>query len=212
MLFTRVGRIQFLILSLMATGIIFFGKPFILNYWAGKGYENSYYVALLLIIPASIALIQNLGIEIQRAKNIHQFRSIVYAVMAIINLVLSVFLCQKYGAVGSAIGTAISLVIANGLIMNIYYHKKCNIDILYFWKEIIKMLPGLVLPVIAGVCINKYIPLQGAVSFLLSVLIFSLVYIASMWILSMNTYEKNLIISRLKQCFIKLKNNPRYLI
>lgn len=85
-----------------------------------------------------LRLIQNLGIEIQRAENKHQFRSIVYTVMALINLGLSIILCKRFGAVGSAIGTAISLIVANGLVMNIYYHKKCNIDIITFWKNILK--------------------------------------------------------------------------
>lgn len=44
------------------------------------------------------------------------------SVMAIVNLVISIFLCQIYGAIGSAIGTAISLIFVNGIIMNIYYH------------------------------------------------------------------------------------------
>ena len=125
-IFTKVGRIQFLILGLVSSGIYFFGFYFITKIWAGEEYESSYFVALLLIFPASIALMQNLGIEIQRAKNKHQFRSVVYAIMAVINLLLSIVLCQKYGAIGSAIGTAISLIIANGIIMNIYYYKKCN--------------------------------------------------------------------------------------
>ena len=113
-LFTKVGRIQFLLLGLVASGVVFFGKPFI-YYWAGVGYEEAYYVALLLILPASIALIQNIGIEIQRAENKHRFRSIVYLIMAVINLCLSIFLCQRYGVIGSAIGTAFSLIIANGM-------------------------------------------------------------------------------------------------
>lgn len=58
--------------------------------------------------------------------------------MALINLGLSIILCKRFGAVGSAIGTAISLIVANGLVMNIYYHKKCNIDIITFWKNILK--------------------------------------------------------------------------
>lgn len=133
-LFTRVGRIQLLILGLVASGVVFFGRQFIVGYWAGEGYGESYYVALLLIIPASIALIQNIGIEVQRAQNKHQFRSIAYLMMALINLGLSIVLCQKYGAVGSAAGTAISLILCNGVIMNIYYHRKCNIDISAFGK------------------------------------------------------------------------------
>ena len=39
-LFIKVGRIQFLLLGLLATGIIFFGKAFIW-FWAGEGYENA---------------------------------------------------------------------------------------------------------------------------------------------------------------------------
>ena len=45
-LFNRVGRLQFIILSLIASGIIFFGKFFIVGIWAGNGYDNSYFVAL----------------------------------------------------------------------------------------------------------------------------------------------------------------------
>lgn len=192
-LFTRVGRLQFLILGLLATGIIFFGRNFILKYWAGEEYKNSYYVALLLVIPATIDLIQNLGIEIQRAMNLHKYRSIVYAVMAALNLLLSIYLCQHYGAVGSAIGTAISFVIANGVVMNIFYHKKCNIDILYFWKQIARMFPGLVVPTLAGVILNSYAPIDGLFSFLTVTAVYSVVYILSMWLFAMNTYEKNLI-------------------
>ena len=74
-LFIKIGRIQFALLALIASGLIFFGKAFI-HYWAGNGYDEAYYVALLLIIPITVPLIQNVGIEIQRAKNKHQFRSV----------------------------------------------------------------------------------------------------------------------------------------
>ena len=46
--------------------------------WAGEGYDAAYYVGALVMIPAIIPLIQNIGIEIQKAKNMHKFRSIVY--------------------------------------------------------------------------------------------------------------------------------------
>ena len=65
-LFTRVGRVQFILLSLICSGLIF-GQPFI-NMWAGNNYSEAYSIALLLIIPVTIPLIQNLGIEIQKLK------------------------------------------------------------------------------------------------------------------------------------------------
>ena len=193
-LFIKVGRIQFLILALIASGVVFFGKTFIVNIWAGDGYEESYAVALLLILPASIALIQNLGIEIQRAQNLHKFRSYAYGVMAIINLCLSIVLCQKYGAIGSALGTSVSLIVANGLVMNIYYNKKCNIDILLFWRNIAKMSLGLVIPVITGLFLVNVLDQDNLFVFFIEIAIYTVVYATSMWLVAMNTSEKSLIL------------------
>ena len=204
-LFTKVGRIQFIILALIASGVVFFGRYFITEIWAGNEYEHSYIVAVLLIGSASIALIQNIGIEIQRAEFKHQFRSIVYVIMALINLGLSIVLCQKYGAVGSAAGTAISLIVANGIIMNIYYHLRCNIDIIYFWKKILRLALGLIIPFAVGIGINVLWNNTSVVVYLLKILIYTAIYIFSMWIIGMNEYEKNLCKQFLKK--LKVKNN-----
>ena len=190
-LFIRVSRIQYLILGLVASGVVFFGQVFIF-FWVGAGFEDAYFVALLLILPASIALIQNLGVEIQRAENRHQFRSIVYSLMAAINLGLSIWLCQKYGAVGSAIGTAISLIAANGLIMNIYYYKKCGINIPLFWANITHMSLGLIPPVLFGIIIIKIFPMTSFLRMAAGILVYTLVYVCSVWMLSMNDYEKEM--------------------
>lgn len=204
-IFIRVGRIQYLVLGLVATGIIFFGKTFILQYWVGSGYEESYYVALLLVLPASIALIQNLGIEIQRAQNKHRFRAIAYLIMAVVNLVLSIFLCQWYGPIGSAVGTAISLILANGLLINIYYHKKCHVNVLAFWKTILRMSVGLILPVGCGILINIYCDMSRIVLFLLEIVLYTVVYVVSMWLFSMNRYEKDLVLKPVKGLLAKVK-------
>jgi O-antigen/teichoic acid export membrane protein len=84
-LMARVGRIQYIILMLILTGFVFFGKSFI-RLWTGAGTELAYYVALLLMVPVTVSLVQNLGIEIQRAKNMHKTRSVVYACLAVGNV------------------------------------------------------------------------------------------------------------------------------
>ncbi len=197
-LFIRIGRIQYLVLGLVSTGLIWFGQVFI-KIWAGVGYEDAYYVVLLLALPATIPQIQTLGIEIQRAQNKHLFRSIVYLFMAFINLFLSVFLCQIYGAIGSAIGTCISLIVANGIVMNVYYYKKCNIDILLFWKNIIYMAKGLILPITAGVIILAFNFINSLFEMICWILIYSILYLLSVWFFSCNEYEKNLIRSTIKK-------------
>ncbi len=191
-LFIKVGRIQFLLLGLIASGIVIFGKPFI-RFWAGDGYEEAYYVTLLLVLPASIALIQNVGIEVQRALNKHKFRSICYLVMAAFNLVLSVFLCQRYGATGAAIGTAISLILANGLLINIYYHKKCDVDVILFWKNILRQALGLVFPAICGIVINRFMVYNTVGALLACIVGYIVIYGVSVYWISMNAYERSLI-------------------
>lgn len=197
-LFIKVGRIQFIILGLIASGVVFFGKFFV-KIWAGQGYDDAYYVALLLILPASIALIQNIGIEIQRAENKHHFRSYAYLIMAVINLGMSIVLCQKYGPIGSAIGTALSLVLANGIIINIYYHKKCNIDILQFWKNIVMTAKGLIIPAFCGILLLFTIKFENKLIFVLCIILYFVIYSISMWLFGMNEYEKGLVRKPMKK-------------
>lgn len=202
-LFVGVGRIQFLILALIATGMVFFGREFIL-FWAGEGYDEAYDVMLLLVLPATIPLIQNVGIEVQRAQNLHKFRSLLYIFMAAINLVATVILCQIYGATGAAVGTAISVLVANGVVINIYYHKKCNIDILEFWKSILQLSLGLICPIAFGWLLKRVVRNTSIVVLATEILVYTLVYCASMWLFGMNAFEKGLISKTVRRMLPKL--------
>lgn len=201
-LFTKVGRIQYIILALLASGIVFFGKQFI-TLWVGAEYKQSYYVTILLVLPVTIPLIQNIGIEVQRALNKHKFRSIVYLFMAFMNVVLTAVLCQKYGAVGATVGTAISLITANGFIMNVYYQKKCGINIISFWKNILRVSLGLILPVVAGILINRFFVMQSYLSLAAGIAVYSAVYGLSMFFIGMNDYERKLIITPVRKVLNK---------
>lgn len=203
-IFTKVGRIQFMILSFIATGFAFFGRYFI-SIWAGKEYDMAYFIALILIIPVTIPLIQNLGIEIQRAKNLHRFRSILYIFIAITNILISIPLCKILGGIGTAIGTAISLLIGNGILMNIYYHKKVGIDIIYFWKNILKVVPALGIPFISGIIIKYIIGVNNIFMFAFLGIVYTIIFILSLWFIGMNKYERLLLsdpINKVKVRFV----------
>lgn len=191
-LFIRVGRIQFIILMLILSGFIFFGHPFIIM-WAGSDYSESYLITLILIISVTIPLIQNLGIEIQRAKNMHKFRSLLYLFIAIGNVFISIPLAKMLGGVGSALGTAIALLIGNGLVMNMYYHIKVGLDIKSFWVQILKIFPSLLFPTLVGILINRFINLYRLIPFLTCICIYTLAFSFSLWFLGMNPFEKDLI-------------------
>lgn len=200
-LFTRVGRIQFIIMSLILSGFVFFGKPFI-KFWAGEGYEDAYVIALLLIVPVTVPLIQNLGIEIQRANNKHKARSVVYLVIALINVFISIPLIKKLGPCGAAIGTTISLTIGNILFMNWYYQKKLNIDIKNFWYNIAKFIPAFILPAIIGI-IEANRRYDSVMALIRSIIIYSFVFCISMYLFGMNKEEKSIITNPLKRFFCK---------
>lgn len=204
-LFVKVGRLQFFVLMLVLLGFVFFGKYFI-SVWAGEGFEESYYIALLLMAPVTISLIQNLGIEIQRAKNKHQFRSIVYLLMAILNVFISLLFCKIWGTVGVAVGTTISLIVANGIIMNFYYKNALKIDIAMFWKNIILCFPSLIIPCAFGLAVVYFDLLQGLASFLILVIVFSFIYFLSVYLFGLNVTEKEIIKRIVNKIFIWRKN------
>ena len=96
--FASFGRVQFVVMAYIYLMIIAVGKPFI-KLWSGIDSNIPYYTALLLISPLLVTSIQSIGIEIQRAKDMHKFRSVLYFVIAAINIAVSIplaWLCIRY--------------------------------------------------------------------------------------------------------------------
>ena len=192
-LFVKVARFQYLLLALILSGFIFFGKEFI-ALWVGGGqntYDVSYYIAMVMMIPSIIPLTQNVGIEIQRAENRHHYRSYIYGIMAIGNLIISIILIRSIGALGAAIGTGIACIVANCTIMNIVYSKKININVLSYFKELGKQTLGMLPAFIAGVVIARFAHIYNWLTLILWIGVYTLIFAISIWFLSMNNYEKS---------------------
>ena len=126
-LFIRVGRIQFFVVALVVTGFAVFGQSFVLL-WVGESYADAYWIAVLTLFPLCIPLIQNTGLSVVIAQNKHKFRSIVYLMIAIANVISTYLVVPYLGGIGAALCSCISYLIGQGLIMNIYYYKVIGID------------------------------------------------------------------------------------
>ena len=209
-LLLRVGRVQYLILTLIASGFVVFGRYFITDIYATPAYAQAYPVALLLILPALVPLIQNLGIEIQRAMNQHRFRSVIYSLMAGVNILVSIPLAKRYGPPGAALGTTISLIVGNGLIMNVFYARKLGLDIAGFWKSIARLSLGLAAPAVLGACILRFVHFGGIWQFLAGILLYTAVYCASMWLVGMNEEEKQLVRRPLQKIIGRLRHGGNH--
>jgi O-antigen/teichoic acid export membrane protein len=190
-LFVKTGRIQLIIMGLVLTGFVLFGKYFI-NLWVGPKYGAVYLIACVLMIPFTIPLIQNVGLSILQAKNKYKFNTILYLFMAIFNIVASIPLAKLYGGLGAAIPTAVALIIGNGIIMNIYYHKTIGIDILKFWKNILKISICIMLAFIFGIIINYFLVNSSFLLYLIKIALYTGVYCLIIGIFSLNEYEKGI--------------------
>lgn len=197
-LFIKIGRVQLMILLPIIIGFTCLGKCFI-NIWTPDGYGEAFYIALLLMVPATIPYIQNAGISIQTAMAKHKFRAGLYLGMAGINLLLSILLCQKYGGIGCAIGTALSLIIANGVIMNIYYHKVICLNVILFWRKMLQLFLPATLMGVTGIIITRVVTVNSYFVLLISAIVMMAVYIAMLWVFALNSSEKNLILSFVKR-------------
>lgn len=194
-LFIRTGRLQYLVMAFILSAFIVFGKSFILL-WAGDGYEDAYYFSLMFFIPLFIPLIQTLGITILQARNQMKFRSLTYIVIALSSLALSILLAKSHGGYGCAFATGLALLLGQGVIMNIYYQRSQHLDIMKFWKEIIKMSIVPICFIVIGLLLTEsaFFSNPSFVKFIGVGLGFSICYIVAFWIFSMNGEEKNLFV------------------
>ena len=190
-LFIRTGRIQYLIMAFILVSFILFGQSFI-SLWAGPSYLEAYKIALLFFVPVTVPLIQNLGVTILMARNQMKFRCVSYVIIAIGSLFLSVPLAKMYGGIGCAIATAFALTFGQVIVMNIYYKRVIYLDIPRFWREIGKMSLTPVILGLLGYFILSQIEIDSIITFLLSALIFSLIYLVTIWRTGMNDYERDL--------------------
>ena len=173
--------------------------------WQGEEYLQSYYIACILMIPVTVPLIQNAGISILQAKSKHKFRTVILLLIAILNVSISIPLAKIYCGIGTAIGTAISLIIGQIIIMNIYYYKKIHIDIPRFWKEIRKMTIPVVIAFIIGIGLNRILMANNYFILLIKIIIYTCVYTFLVWKLGMNDYEKGVFLQPAKKIINKIK-------
>ncbi len=188
----RFGRYQAYLVSLICTGFVAFGREFVVLY-VGPEYHEAYWVAILMMIPSCVPLLQSVALSIAQAKNMHRFRSVVYLFIALLNVVGTYLLVHKYGIIGAAFMTGLANVIGQGFIMNWYYWKRVGLDIPRFWKQ---TLPIFICPVFlcaATIFLARWIDFTQVVTFCAGVVIYTAIFGGYSWFFVMNDEEKEIV-------------------
>ena len=189
-LFIKSSRLFAYFIWLFISAFVIFGKEFVLR-WAGNEYGKSYLIGLLLMLPVTASLTMGLAQDIARAMNKHQIQIFINFLICIVNGIVSIPLAIKWGAIGSAIGTFAAEICMCLIAEPIYYHKVLGLHIRELIKQIVQLVPGVVLPIVFGIIINYYNlikPNYANIAFF--GIIYVIIYIFSMRILAFNESEK----------------------
>jgi O-antigen/teichoic acid export membrane protein len=107
-------------LSVFAGGsLIYYGDDFLAR-WMGAEYRTSYYILVILCVPAIFALIQNPSIGLLYGISKHKYYAYANICEGVLNLVLSLILVRSYGMYGVALGTMIEMLIFKLAVQPIY--------------------------------------------------------------------------------------------
>ena len=197
-----IGRIQLMIVGLLVSGIVIFGKEFIIL-WIGPEFIPSYYIAMLMVVPNLIPMTQEILNNYLIAKNEVKYRACGFGVACIISLVISLTLTPTYGAVGSSIGLAAGIIAGHVIFMAFVYWKKFNIDMVKFSIEVYaKYIKPITICFIVGFVLN-YISFETSWIWLaVKVCIYSCIYLLAVYFTYMNKQEKDSVLV-IKNKFLK---------
>ena len=177
LLMTRIGRYQAILYMWVLGGFALLGRFFIVE-WAGEGFKDAYLLILAMVTPLFIPLVQNTGIEIQRARNMHRARSVCYLVVALLNLAFTVILAPSIGYWAPTMGYISYVVIGCGFFMNWYYQARVGLDMAHFWRRILPVVA--VGAIAAGLCAlaSVVLPVDGWFPFFIWGFIYTFIYTA----------------------------------
>ena len=85
------------------------------------------------------------------------------------------------------------------IFMNVFYHKKIGINIIEFWKNILRMFIPIIVCICLAVAIKYFVPINSIPILILQILIYTALYAAFVWKWSMNDYERDLVMKPIRK-------------
>lgn len=196
-LMTRVGRYQLMVVCWVFGGFVLLGQFFI-DWWAGAGFGDAYWLILAMLAANLAPMVQTVGIEIQRAKNMHRTRSIAMLISAAGNVALTVALAPSLGYWAPVVGYCASVALCNGVFMNWYYQFRVGIDMVAYWKRCLPVIAWTVIAsTIAGIGIAAF-PITSWLLFPVWGLAYSAFFAMAMWLFVLDEGERKVIARALR--------------
>ncbi len=171
---------------------ILFGRQFIIL-WAGKNYEPAYYMAICFMAPQLFTTMQQTAYSVLQAMNKVKFRSLAIFISSVFAVAIAVPIAKVFGGLGVALCIAFGLLLGNLLILDVYYHKVVGLNMKSFWADALKLCIWPIILTILFFLIKRVAPHDNLLIYLVSILVYSILYLLGCYFFSFNNDEKNLV-------------------
>ncbi len=187
------SRIQTLVSGTIMFGFLICGMDFI-KVWMGEGFDLSWWIAIIVLVPYFFVYTNGVVVSVLDAMQKRLVRSVVLALVAVVNVLISIILVKFFGEIGAPIGTGIATLIGSFIIMNIYYKKAIGIKVFTLFKGIFKgILPCFIIAVAAALPATFFIE-AGLLGLVVKGGIFVVVLLAGLMIFGFSKEEKSIIL------------------
>ena len=191
------SRVQTLVSGAITFGFFICGRDFIYM-WMGEGYEFSWYVGIIIMIPTFFVYTNSVIEAVLDAMKKRMVKSVVLAVSALVNVFISIVLVYFLGEVGAPLGTAITTVAGSLIVLNLYYRKAIGLSLRELFFGIFKgILPCLLIATAVSLPLFILIPVSVWGLFVKGG-VFVAVLFAALMIFGFNKEEKDIVVKFLK--------------
>ena len=193
---TMISRSQGFVIMLILTGVVIFGKSFLLL-WLGPKYTDAYWIMVFTLVPYSLELMGNVRNIFLQVNHLYWYRAAIVFTVAIFNIFTTIFAIKKFGMIGASISTGIAVLIGY-FSVNFIVWKKLKINVFRYMQNLFSgLVPTLIVCALLGFAINK-LGVSSWVDFFAQILIYSIIYFILIFYLGMNKDEKSYFKNTLK--------------
>jgi len=161
-----------------------FGMPFI-EYWVGEEFLVAYPCLVILAVSYIFALGQGPAIHYLAGISKNKFVALINTVEAVCNLALSLVLIgpMKMNIVGVAYGTAIPLMLVNGVMLPVYVSRQLDISVVVYMKNLLRSLSTGAVALIIPAYIASQLPQHSLLAVVGQGALATGCYFMSLWLL-----------------------------
>jgi hypothetical protein len=188
----RIGRFSLMMLLLILGGFFLYGQQFVQLWLKNAIYEQSWLIALIIMVSYTVPLVQAFANSILEARRKFAFKAVTYITLIVLGTVVGAWLIPHYGMIGLVAGSTGGWVLSQ-IVMNFYYARVIDLQIGRFVKELCAgLLPSFLVTVAIGYGID-FLPGEGWVNLCLKIFSFICIFIVLMGRFGLNASERQTI-------------------